>query len=123
MARTPPPFLPSEAVMAVEEIGLALARARLARGDTQQVAAERCGVHWQTISRIERGDPRVAVGTVFAVLVIYGQAARLFDLAQDTEATKVLMRRAVPLRGRGRTATRSSNRSSSSIREETATHD
>jgi len=101
MPRTPPPFLPTEATAAVEEIGRALARARLARGDTQQIAAQRCGVHWQTISRIERGDARVAVGTVFAVLVVYGMGRRLFELAEDDEATKILMQRALPRRAGG----------------------
>lgn len=81
-------------------LGEALSRTRRARGDTQRVAAERCGLHVQTIARIERGDPGVAIGKVFALMHIYGQTARLFELSRTDESTEILLRQHLPRRGR-----------------------
>lgn len=47
------------------DLGQALKAARLARGETRATAAERVGVHEDTIARIEAGDTRVSLGTVF----------------------------------------------------------
>ena len=56
-------------------------------------------MHAQTISRIEVGDPRVAIGTVFAYLGIYGRTQQLLALAEDDEMTLSLARQALPKRG------------------------
>lgn len=92
-------FLAFEVEQALLALGSHLRRCRLARGDTLQIAAERCGVHAQTIARIEKGDPSAAVGTVFALVHLYGQGARLFDLARTDEETEILYRRLLPSRG------------------------
>lgn len=84
----------------MKAIGAHLERCRLARGDTLKTVAERCGVHQQTISRIEKGDPSVAIGKVFALLHLYGQVNRVFDLAKTDEATEILYQRMLPSRGR-----------------------
>jgi transcriptional regulator with XRE-family HTH domain len=83
----------------LKQIGKSLARARLARRDTQEIAGQRCGVHAQTIARIERGDPRVAIGTVFAMMTLYGRNDALLALAEDDDATVSLAQQTLPKRG------------------------
>lgn len=97
-----PVLPPAEVVQGLEAIGAAVRRARLARGDTQERAAERLGVHVQTIRRIEEGQPEVAVGHVFGLLSIYGRGRELFALAEDDEQTRILMSRQLPKQGRRR---------------------
>ena len=92
-------ILPYEASAALKALGVQLSRARRARGDTQEAAAERCGTHKQTVARIERGDPSVGVGKVFALLVTYGMSQRLFDLAEPDEVTELLYMKHLPSRG------------------------
>lgn len=63
-----------------KQIGKALQRKREDLGLTQRQAAERVGVHWQTIGRIERGCGReTAAGPLaaFAALVGYPLAEAL----------------------------------------------
>ena len=93
-------FLPFEADQALKALGQQMSRARRARGDTQKVAAERCGIHPQTIARIERGDPGVGVGHLFALMTMYGLSERLFDLAKIDDATEILYSKHLPARGR-----------------------
>ncbi len=83
----------------MKQLGKSLARARLARRDTQEVAGERLGVHAQTIARIERGDPRVAIGTVFAMMTFYGRTDALQALAEDDDVTVTLAQQTLPKRG------------------------
>jgi HTH-type transcriptional regulator/antitoxin HipB len=93
-------FLPYEATSALQALGAHLRRARLARKDTQAVAAERCGLHAQTIARIEAGDPAVGIGKVFSVMVTYGMTTRLWGLSETDEATEILLHQHLPQRGR-----------------------
>ena len=93
-------FIPFEVTAALKALGDQLSRARRARGDTQAVAAERCGLHAQTVARIERGDSSVGVGKIFTLMAQYGMGARLFDLAATDEETEILARRHLPKRGR-----------------------
>lgn len=93
-------FLPFEVDQGLKAVGEHLARCRLARGETQKTVGERCGVHVQTVARIESGDPSVAIGKVFALLHLYGQVDRVFDLAKTDEATEILYQRMLPSRGR-----------------------
>ncbi|PKO59079.1 MAG: hypothetical protein CVU24_16045 [Betaproteobacteria bacterium HGW-Betaproteobacteria-18] len=94
--------LPFEIEQSLISLGAHISRARRARGDTQQLAAERCGLHPQTIARIERGDPGVAIGKVFSVLHLYGQAHRIQELTKTDDATEILYRHHLPKRGRRR---------------------
>ena len=91
--------IPYEVESALSGMGAMLERARLARGDTQKLVGERCALHPQTIARIERGDPSVAIGKYFAVMHLYGLSGRLFELAKTDEATEILYRRRLPRRG------------------------
>lgn len=61
-----------EALQTIRELGAAAKQARIAAGEGQAAAAERLGVHVQTIGRIESGEPGVAVGHVMGLLALYG---------------------------------------------------
>lgn len=93
-------FQSYEVEQALRSLGKHLARTRLARGDTQKVAAERCNLHAQTVARIEQGDPAVSIGKVFELLHMYGQSDRIFELSRTDEATEILYRHHLPKRGR-----------------------
>ncbi len=60
------------ALAAVADLAAAARQARVAAGEGQSAAAARLGVHVQTIGRIERGEPGVAVGHVLGMLALYG---------------------------------------------------
>lgn len=61
----------------------------------QQNLADRLGVSRHTVMAIERGDPAVAIGTVFeaaAVLGVHLMAGDGRDLKREAERTKTLLR-------------------------------
>lgn len=99
MSKTSPPYS-YEVGSALTDLGAMLSVARRARADTLKDAADRCGVHPQTISRLEQGDPNVAIGTVFSVMSIYGMTDRLFELSNVDEQTQILMKKHIPQRSR-----------------------
>lgn len=65
-----------DALQAIRRLGAAAKQARLAAGEGQATAAERLGVHVQTIARIEAGEPGVAIGHVVGMLALYGVSVR-----------------------------------------------
>ena len=78
--------LPQSLEQPLLAFGKSLARLRLARRLPQLQVAERAGVSRNTISRIENGDPSVAIGQV----VRYLQALDRVDLlARLTDAPDV----------------------------------
>ena len=77
--------IPEAARTALQAIGRAVRRARLAQGEGQAVAAGRLGVHVQTIGRIEAGEPGVAAGHVLGLMAVYGLGQQLQALAADEE--------------------------------------
>ncbi len=66
------------------------------------IVAERAFVGRNTISRIERGDPGVALGIYATVLFVLGLSERIGDLAdpQSDEVGKSLDIERLPLRVR-----------------------
>ena len=66
------------ALDAAEVLGLEIARARRERRWTAWELAERAGVSLGTLRNVERGEPTVAIGTVFDIAVLVG--LRLFDV-------------------------------------------
>ena len=92
-------IVPVEVQLALEQIGQSIRRARLARGETQQQAAERLGVMRQTIARIEAGRPEVACGHVLGLLATYGSREAIFDLARDSEQTILRLQHLAPKKG------------------------
>lgn len=66
-----------DALQSIRDMGAAAKRARLQAGEGQSAAAQRLGVHVQTIARIEAGEPGVAVGHVVGLLALYGLSLAL----------------------------------------------
>lgn len=58
---------------AVAVLGDSIRAARLRRGWSVALLAERVGVSAPTINKVERGDPSVSIGTVF-------ETARILDI-------------------------------------------
>lgn len=69
------------ALASIADMAAAARQARLAADEGQAVAAARLGVHVQTIGRIERGEPGVAIGHVLGMLALYGITVELVTKA------------------------------------------
>lgn len=74
------PLLP-QTRQALEILGMRVAEGRRLRGWTAQELAERVGVTRKTLSKVEAGDPSVAVGTAFEAAALAG--VPLFADPQD----------------------------------------
>jgi hypothetical protein len=81
---TPTAPVPSEVKRALERLGADVSEARRRRRLPMEVVADRALTTRQTVARIERGDPRVAIGTWASVLFALGLANRLGELAAPT---------------------------------------
>lgn len=57
---------------ALQVLGAQVAAARRERGRSAADVAERAGISRTTLSKIEHGNPTVAIGTVFEVATIVG---------------------------------------------------
>lgn len=68
----------------LKETGASLARMRIARRMPQHMAAERAGISRNTLSRIENGDPSVAIGQVMRYLATL-EKAEVFVRALQSE--------------------------------------
>lgn len=66
---------------AVQVIGQLVAAERRTQRRTAVDLAERAGISRDTLHRVERGDPSVAIGTVFELCVLLG--VPLFDTDAD----------------------------------------
>jgi DNA-binding XRE family transcriptional regulator len=76
--------LPLAVVTTLRKLGSDVALARKMRSMSQAMMAERAMVSRNTLSRVEKGDPGVALGTYASVLFVLGMANRLADvLAND----------------------------------------
>ncbi len=76
--------LSARTVITLEVFGHMIRAARLERKMPQAELAERLGVSRQTISALERGDAKVAVGAVFEAATIVG-IPLLTDNARDLQ--------------------------------------
>lgn len=65
---------------ALERLGQDVRSARLRRGIAVADLAVRAGTSPSTVTRLEKGDPGVAIGTLADVLVVLGLVERLADL-------------------------------------------
>lgn len=94
--------LPASANYALQSLGGSIRRARLRRNLTIEDLAGRCDVGAQTISRLEKGDPGVAIGTVAAALSVLGLVGSLGEVALRDPDGEALER----VRGRQRARSR-----------------
>jgi transcriptional regulator with XRE-family HTH domain len=68
MKRAQNPATPPELLQTLRDLGTRIARMRLARSLIQADCAIRANLSRETASRIERGDPSVAVGQIIRYL-------------------------------------------------------
>jgi hypothetical protein len=80
MPKSVPP-LPLAIGRALKKVGEDIAAARRRRRLPLDIVAARALTTRQTVARIERGDPRVAIGTWATVLFVLGMADRLAEVA------------------------------------------
>jgi transcriptional regulator with XRE-family HTH domain len=73
--------LPIPVRRALRKLGSDIRDARLRRRIPVAVAAERASIGRSTLSRVEKGDPNVAVGIYATVLFVLGLVDRIGDLA------------------------------------------
>ncbi|MDB5584500.1 MAG: hypothetical protein JWR80_9676 [Bradyrhizobium sp.] len=73
--------LPLGVRKALHKLGGDLQVARKRRRLTMTIVAERAFISRNTLTRVERGDPAVALGIYATVLFVLGLAERLGDLA------------------------------------------
>lgn len=88
--------MPFPAVQALRKLGRDLALARRKRGISTSDMAERLLVSRDTLWRLERGDPAVAVGTLVTaafVLQLHDRLANLASPASDDLALSMDERR------------------------------
>lgn len=97
------PATPAPLIAQLQALGAALARLRLARRVRQADAAVRAGIARSTASRIEGGDPAVAVGQVLRYLDAIAPGKTLAQLLGEDDPAVVALaaaeqrRRARPL--------------------------
>lgn len=89
---------------ALKAVGEHIHIARLRRGESLNLAAERAGVTRQTWAKLEGGESSVSVGLLFQALAMYGFDAQLFRLAIPESDTEGLSREAARRPKRGRSA-------------------
>ena len=68
-------------------LGLQLARLRIARKVKQTEAALRSGLSRNTVYRLEKGDPGVALGQVLRYLEAIAPGSTLLELLSETDPT------------------------------------
>jgi transcriptional regulator with XRE-family HTH domain len=73
-------LLPLPVERALKKFGADIRIARLKRGLTTEMMAERIGIHRTTYSKIEKGDPFVGVGAYAATLFVLGFGTPLGEL-------------------------------------------
>lgn len=79
--------LPTPVVHDLREIGGALRRARVARGESQAALAHRLGVAERTLRSAEQGEPGVSAGTLLALLWSVGLSGFGDELQRRVDTT------------------------------------
>ena len=99
MPRTTPPLLPKLSRLLVQ-LGINLKQARLRRHFSAETVAERVGISRRTLTRVEQGDPAVALGIYARVLQALGLIEDLATLARDDVVGRRLQDLELPTRKR-----------------------
>lgn len=89
MAKTALPSLPG-IVKQLDAQGLRLRLARELRKISQELFAERVGVSRETLRRMEKGDPSIAMATFMRALRVLGLDRDIDPLAADDELGRKL---------------------------------
>ncbi|NMF96167.1 helix-turn-helix domain-containing protein [Aromatoleum toluolicum] len=75
-----------------KQLGQRLARLRLARRIKQTDAAVRAGLSRNTVYRLERGDPGLAIGQVLRYLDAIAPGSTLLDLLSESDPALLSLR-------------------------------
>ncbi len=78
------PALPLPVKRALSKLGADISAARRRRRMPVDLMAERAFVGRNTITRVEKGDPRVSMGIYATVLFVLGMHAKLSELADSS---------------------------------------
>jgi transcriptional regulator with XRE-family HTH domain len=78
-------------------LGQRLREARLRRGISTLLFAERMNVSRDTLNRLEKGDPSIAMGTYVRALRVLGVEKDLDKVAQDDELGRKLQDLRLPV--------------------------
>lgn len=106
MPKTRHPSFPS-VLRQLNALGERLRLARLRRKLSTELFAERMGVSRETLRRLEKGDPTIAMGTYMRALRVLGLEQDIDAVARDDELGRKLQDLDLPRpRPRGRTASR-----------------
>jgi transcriptional regulator with XRE-family HTH domain len=73
--------IPVPVARALRKLGHDIRDARRRRRIPMAILADRASISRVTLGKVEKGDPRVAVGTYAIILFALGMAARLADVA------------------------------------------
>jgi DNA-binding XRE family transcriptional regulator len=73
-------ILPLPLMRSLKKFGSDIRIARLKRGLTVEMMAQRIGIHRATYSKIEKGDPMVALGAYAGALFVLGFGTLFEDL-------------------------------------------
>ena len=76
--------LPIPVIRALLKLGKDIKDARRRRRLAMAIVAQRASISEPTLIRIERGDPKVSMGSYATVLFVMGMADRLADLVDAT---------------------------------------
>lgn len=89
MSKTTLPTFPSM-LRQLAALGERLRLARLRRKLTAELFAERMGISRETLRRLERGDPTIAMGTYMRALRVLGLDSDIDLIAKDDELGRKL---------------------------------
>ena len=84
----------------LEALGERLRKARKRRALTTELFAERMGVSRETLRRLERGDPTIAIGTYMRALRVLGLDGDIDKVAENDELGRKLQDLALEPSGR-----------------------
>ena len=99
MAKTKSILFP-KAAEALRGLGANIRLARLRRNVTAKLEAERAGISVMTLSRIEKGDPSVAMGHYVQVLTSLNLDRDILKVAADDVLGHKLQDLGLPVRAR-----------------------
>jgi len=83
--------LPSHLLVECLRLGQLLARLRVARRVKQTDAALRSGLSRNTVYRLEKGDPGVAIGQVLRYLEAIAPGSTLLDLLSEEDPSLITL--------------------------------
>ncbi len=96
--------LPLPTKRALRKLGQDIKNARIRRRIPMKLMAEKASISRTTLTKVEKGDPAVALGIYATILFVLGFTARLSDLAdvKDDSFEKPIEEEYLPKRIRSR---------------------